>query len=285
MEHPNRESDPAAATQAPATLLFVDDEPSILSALRRLFRPTGHRVLTAESGSAGLEILQREAVQLVISDMRMPQMDGSEFLERARAIQPRATRILLTGYADVGSTIEAINRGETFRCIAKPWDDKDILLVVRHALERRALERENARLLDLTRRQNADLQKLNAGLEDQVAERTAAMKDALRELEQTRGALKKTFLTTVRVLATPFSQLTGPQRGWCGTTTRTTTAAATRIAWRGRISPLAPAWPLPRTTIRACSRHCAACSRSPPAFGTAAPSRSPSNPSPNPARR
>lgn len=201
MEHPIPDPDPAAAGQTPATLLFVDDEPSILSALRRLFRPTGHRVLTAESGSAGLEILQREAVHLVISDMRMPQMDGSQFLERARALQPRATRILLTGYADVGSTIAAINRGEIFRYIAKPWDDNDILLVVRHALERRALELENARLLDLTRRQNADLQKLNASLEDQVAERTATLNDTLRELEQTHGTLKKTFLTTVRVLA------------------------------------------------------------------------------------
>lgn len=107
-------------TPAPATLLFVDDEPSILSALRRLFRPHGYRILIAESGAAGLAILEQEAVDLIISDMRMPEMDGATFLKQARSRWPGTVRILLTGYADVTSTVAAINEGEIYRYIAKP---------------------------------------------------------------------------------------------------------------------------------------------------------------------
>ena len=99
-------------TPRAASLLLVDDEPSILSSLRRLLRTSGYQIHTAESGQAGLEILEREAIDLVISDMRMPEMDGATFLEQVRARWPATTRILLTGYADVSSTIAAINRGE-----------------------------------------------------------------------------------------------------------------------------------------------------------------------------
>ena len=106
---PNGVAVPAAA---PPTLLFVDDEPSILSSLQRLFRPKGYKILTAESGEAGLAILDTHPVDLVISDMRMPKMDGAQFLEKVRAKTPETMRLLLTGYADVTSTINAINKGE-----------------------------------------------------------------------------------------------------------------------------------------------------------------------------
>jgi DNA-binding NtrC family response regulator len=144
-------------TSRQAVLLFVDDEPNILSSLRRLFRPLGYRILTAESGAAGLEILGKEEVDLVVSDMRMPSMDGAHFLEAVRQRWPGVTRILLTGYSDINSTVNAINRGEIYRYIAKPWDDHDITLIVREALERRRLENENQRLLDLTQSQNEAL--------------------------------------------------------------------------------------------------------------------------------
>ncbi len=121
------------------TLLLVDDEANILNALRRLFRPHGYRVLTAESGAAGLELMSSESVDLVISDMRMPQMNGAEFLERVQTEHPDVVRILLTGYADLDSTIAAINHGGIYRYLAKPWEENDVLLTVRHALERKAL--------------------------------------------------------------------------------------------------------------------------------------------------
>lgn len=188
-------------TPAPATLLFVDDEPSILSALRRLFRPHGYRILIAESGAAGLAILEQEAVDLIISDMRMPEMDGATFLKQARSRWPGTVRILLTGYADVTSTVAAINEGEIYRYIAKPWDDTEIVNTVRDALERQRLESENKRLTALAQAQNEELKALNAGLEQKVAERTSEVRQVLAMVEKAHGELKKSFLTSVQVFA------------------------------------------------------------------------------------
>jgi response regulator RpfG family c-di-GMP phosphodiesterase len=176
------------------TLLFVDDEASILSSLRRLFRPHGYKVLTAGGGAEGLALLEKENVDLVVSDMRMPEMDGAHFLEQVRDRWPHVVRILLTGYADVGSTIAAINRGEIYRYVAKPWDDNEIVLTVRDALERKRLEAENQRLDELTTRQNEELKALNAGLEQKVAERTA-------ELKHANELLQRGFMLTVRTFS------------------------------------------------------------------------------------
>jgi response regulator RpfG family c-di-GMP phosphodiesterase len=184
-----------------ASLLLVDDEPGILSALRRLLRPAGYRIQTAESGRAGLEILERDAVDLVISDMRMPEMDGAAFLERVRAQWPETTRILLTGYSDVTSTIDAINRGEIFRYIAKPWDDNDLRLIVRDALERRRLQNENARLLALTQAQNEELKDLNSGLEDKVRQRTAEIEQINSFLNLANDKLKQNFLVSIKMFS------------------------------------------------------------------------------------
>ncbi len=183
------------------TLLFVDDEPFILSSLKRLFRPLGYRVIAAESGAQGLEILDQEKVDLVVSDMRMPEMDGAQFLEQARAKAPDAVRILLTGYADLSSTIAAINKGQIYRYIAKPWEDNDITLAVRHALERKQLEREKLRLEELTRRQNEELKALNASLEEKVKARTEELRQTMGFLEKAHENLKKSFLTSIRIFS------------------------------------------------------------------------------------
>ncbi len=188
----------------PANLLFVDDEPSILSSLKRLFRPHGYRIFTAESGAAGLEILETEQIDLVVSDMRMPVMDGARFLEQARLRWPDTLRILLTGYADIESTIAAINQGQIYRYINKPWDDNEIVLIVREALERRRLEQENKRLNSLVEAQNAELRELNAGLEQKVAERTAELNKAVQYVKSAHARLKTGFVATVQA----FSSLT-----------------------------------------------------------------------------
>ena len=183
------------------TLLFVDDEASILSSLRRLFRPHGYRILTAGGGAEGLGVLEKEAVDLVISDMRMPEMDGAQFLEQVRGRWPGVVRILLTGYADIASTVAAINRGEIYRYIAKPWDDNEIVLTVREALERKRLEVENTRLDALTKQQNEELKALNAGLEQKVGERTAQLRQTLASLEQAHKELNRGFMVSVRVFS------------------------------------------------------------------------------------
>ena len=132
----------APPTIAHPTLLFVDDEENILNALRRLFHPLNYRILTAGSGAEALALLEHEPVDLVISDMRMPQMDGVQLLEQVRAKWPNIPRILLTGYADIDSTIAAINRGEISRYITKPWESNDIMLVVQQVLEHKAMEEQ-----------------------------------------------------------------------------------------------------------------------------------------------
>ena len=137
-------------TNANTSILLVDDEPNILSSLRRVLRPNGFTIFTAESGALGLEILEQHPVNLVVSDMRMPGMDGAKFLEHVRERWPDTMRILLTGYSDVSSTIDAINRGEIYRYISKPWQEDDLLLVIRDALEKQRLLKENERLLAIT---------------------------------------------------------------------------------------------------------------------------------------
>ena len=197
-------------TLAPATLLFVDDEPGILSSLRRLFRPHGYRILVAESGALGLAELEKTPVDLVISDMRMPEMDGATFLKAVRQRWPDTVRILLTGYADVTSTVAAINEGEIYRYVSKPWDDTEIVNTVREALERYRLKQENLRLTALTQSQNEELKGLNASLEQKVAERTAELRQALSFVEQSHGELKKSFLTSVQVFAGLIELRSGP---------------------------------------------------------------------------
>lgn len=186
---------------SPATLLLVDDEPGILSSLRRLLRPAGYKIHTAESGMAGLEILEHEPVDLVISDMRMPEMDGAKFLEQVRNRWPAVTRILLTGYADMNSTIDAINRGEIYRYISKPWVDNDLTLLIRDALESARLRSENVRLLALTQAQNEELKELNAGLEDKVKQRTAEIEQVNSFLNLANDRLKQNFLVSIKVFS------------------------------------------------------------------------------------
>lgn len=182
-----------------AVILCVDDEPAILSALRRLFRTHGFAVLTAESGLAGLELLAKENVDLVISDMRMPHMDGVVFLEHVRKRKPDVLRLLLTGYADMDSVIGAINRGEIYRYIAKPWDDNDIILTVKDALAHSALLDEKKRLEAKVRAQNEELKVLNAELEHKVEARTAELRQSNVALQTANERLRSNFLTSIKL--------------------------------------------------------------------------------------
>jgi len=180
---------PRPAPSPQPVLLIVDDEPAILSALRRLFRPHGYRILSAESGAAGLEIAAREPIDLVISDMRMPQMDGAAFLTRMREAHPGAVRILLTGYADINATIAAINEGEIHRYIAKPWDDNDIVLLVREAVNRQALERENLQLAALSVQQQAALHQFQGAFAAHLEREAAGGGPAGQPLPSAPGGL------------------------------------------------------------------------------------------------
>jgi response regulator RpfG family c-di-GMP phosphodiesterase len=176
------------------TVLAVDDEPNILAALRRLFRATGWRILTAGHAEEALALLAAEpaeSVHAVLSDMRMPGMDGVQLLERVSLGWPHAARLLLTGEADLGSTIAAINRGRVHRHIAKPWNDDELVLALRQVEERQRLEADKHALERLTQQQNDQLKALNTELEARVALRT-------EELAAANDRLKRNYLTSIK---------------------------------------------------------------------------------------
>jgi DNA-binding NtrC family response regulator len=114
-------------------IMIVDDEAANLRLLERLFRQD-YNVLTAESGADALSLLEQHDVALIITDQRMPGMSGIELLRRTMTIRPHMVRIILTGYTDVESLVEAINSGRVYRYVTKPWSNDDLRLTVRRAL-------------------------------------------------------------------------------------------------------------------------------------------------------
>lgn len=173
------------------TILCVDDEENILASLQRLFRKIDCKVLIATSGEQALTMLKDQPVTMVISDERMPNMKGSEFLSRAKDVAPDSIRILLTGYADVTSAITAVNQGGLFRYVTKPWDDNDLLTTVHAGLSLYELMHHNRRLEEQTRRQNEELAELNQTLEQRVARRTKALEAHNAELQKLYELLEK----------------------------------------------------------------------------------------------
>lgn len=123
-------------------VLFVDDEENVLRSLKRLFVDEKIEISTATSGKEGLEILKGGGFSVIISDQRMPEMSGVEFLEKARRISPDSVRMVLTGYADVNAAMDAINKGGAYRYITKPWNDNDLIIAILNAVEMANLIRE-----------------------------------------------------------------------------------------------------------------------------------------------
>jgi response regulator RpfG family c-di-GMP phosphodiesterase len=182
------------------TIFLADDEESILKSLQRLFRKEGYEILTATNGVEGLKILQtlEKPISLIISDQRMPEMTGAEFLEQAKKISPDAIRFLLTGFASMDAIIDAINKGSIHRYINKPWDDNDLLFQVRQALEQYELIIENKRLLALTRKQNKELDDYNKNLEKIVEERTKEILKKNDVLSRLNMEIEASLHNTVR---------------------------------------------------------------------------------------
>jgi len=124
------------------TVLIVDDEELVTITLRNLFLlRTDYSVIVHTSASAALADAGSRAIDLVITDYLMPEMDGISFLSRFKEIQPQTVRVLLTGYADKANAIRAINTVGLYQYIEKPWDNDNLLVVVKNGLEKRALIR------------------------------------------------------------------------------------------------------------------------------------------------
>jgi two-component system probable response regulator PhcQ len=135
------------------SILIVDDEENVRNALRRALRKEGYTLHFADGPEAGLALLQRTHIDLVISDHMMPQMSGIEFLTIVRDRHPEIMRLMITGHADLETAIKAINHGEIYRFLTKPWDDVELKVTLYLAFERQDLEAENKKLLAQVRRQ------------------------------------------------------------------------------------------------------------------------------------
>ncbi len=163
------------------TLLVVDDEPDVVQSLQDLLRREYH-VLGATHAREGLRLLREQPVHLVMTDQRMPEINGVEFLRNVRRDRPDAIRLLFTGYADIKAVIDAINEGHVYRYITKPWDPDELLTVLRQAAEQYDLLQERQRLLDDLRRKNEELEQANAELHRANVLKEAFIRVASHEL-------------------------------------------------------------------------------------------------------
>jgi DNA-binding NtrC family response regulator len=141
-------------------ILLVDDETNVVSSLKRALMDEPYNIFTASSGVEGLSILKENRIKLVISDEKMPGMSGSEFLSAVKKLFPDAIRIILTGHASIQAAMTAINKGEIYRFFAKPWNEIELKLAIRSAIEKYDLEEENKRLLKTVKRQASEIQQL-----------------------------------------------------------------------------------------------------------------------------
>lgn len=183
-------------------ILFVDDEDNILKALKRLFLDDDKlNLFTASSGKIGLEILKNAEFAVIISDQRMPEMTGVEFLQKARDLYPDTVRIILTGYADITATIKAINEAGAYRYITKPWNDEEIKLIVKEALERFRLVKENKRLFDLAEKRKQEAERWSKELEYYVQMHTIDLTKKDKELNSLKSKLQLYQKEVVNVLS------------------------------------------------------------------------------------
>jgi len=182
-------------------ILAVDDEEQVLSALRRVFRGPGFKVEVATSGKAALDLMSGQAFDIIISDMRMPEMDGASFLARSIELAPSARRILLTGYSDQESTIRAINEGQVHQYITKPWDNQAIRdLIASESIIKQELSETAPEYI--------------TQLKSQVAEVGAELKQATTYADLARDELLKQVNTSIKVISGLVNHLVPTPHGF-----------------------------------------------------------------------
>lgn len=181
------------------TILLVDDEESILNSLKRLLKPLRNKILTSTDGKKALEVIKENDISVIISDQRMPGMSGIEMLQKSMELSPESIRILLTGYADINTTIDAINSGAVKYYFNKPWEDELIISRIKESLDLYATTIENKQLHKLTAQQNKKLKEFNENLQQKVDEQTAEIKEQHRELNESFMETIKAFSTFIEM--------------------------------------------------------------------------------------
>ncbi len=181
-------------------ILLVDDDEGVRVALGGQLEMEGYDVTTAEDGSEALELLRRRRFPVIISDQHMPGMTGLELLARAREMQPHASRILLTGVVSLPTLVKAINEGELYRFIGKPWDRADLTAIVQHAIQRHDLLEANERLRADTARLNEELTAQLALAQTQNRLLAEAQEALAENFEHSLGLCHRVMTTYVPML-------------------------------------------------------------------------------------
>lgn len=195
----------ATVTRLPGVLL-VDSQDTVLQRLHKLLGAHDYRLYLAHDASEALQVMAREEVDLVISAAHLPQVDGATLLARLHQDYPATTRILLTGDPDLKLIAKAINEGEIYRYLSKPWDDQELLLTLRQALDHQHSERERQRLEALAQQQNRELKAVNALLEKRVAARTAELQQTADMLDLAYEELKHSYATGAELFSLLVNQ-------------------------------------------------------------------------------
>lgn len=172
------------------TILCVDAEENVLNALRRLLRKEGYHLLTSSTGTEALEYLKENNVQVVICDQRMLHMSGIDFLSQVKELSPETIRIVLTGYTDIDSITEAINQGQIYKFLLKPWNDQNLKIEIKKAIDQYELIQANKKLHQKILEQNEELKAINENLEGMVKERTKELEIQNQALELSRAILE-----------------------------------------------------------------------------------------------
>ncbi len=201
---------PASPPRPPATILIVDDEPVVLTALKFTLEREGFHVVACNSPLKALAILAERDFAVIISDQRMPEMLGLDFLVESRRLRPSASRILITAVLALPTIVDAINRGEIFRFVAKPWLREELVATVRNAVQRHDLVTHNEVLQAETQSLNTRLREANADLESKVAD-LEQQKQRLDAANRGLGESYENSLELCRRILTTYDPILGGQ--------------------------------------------------------------------------
>ncbi|MFC4701208.1 HD domain-containing phosphohydrolase [Glaciecola siphonariae] len=182
------------------TILFIDDESSILRAMKRVFHGERYKLVLADDGHKALAFMKQQEVHVVVSDMKMPKMSGADFLQQVATLYPETYRIVLSGYADVKTTLSAVNQGKVHRFMQKPWDNEDMIAAVDQGIERFKLHAQRDELQHKLTLQNQKLKEVNQSLEARVEQRTLQIKAALNRAEQSAQSTRKVVYNMISTL-------------------------------------------------------------------------------------
>ncbi|MBQ4833602.1 response regulator [Pseudoalteromonas sp. MMG010] len=181
-------------------VLCVDDDEIVLRSLSRLLKNNNLSSMTCSNPDEAIDLIFKHQFALIISDMRMPGMNGAQLLEKAQSLTPDTQRILLTGYSDIDTTLAAVNQGQIHGYIQKPWQNDLLLQSINGSIEKYQLKTQNHTLQIKINQQNKELKELNNNLEQQVEKRTKQIRKVLKQLQEANEHEKIEHKSTVELL-------------------------------------------------------------------------------------